>query len=81
MLLALFSPINISKMIRPKKSTINNATEAGKETELRPIRLSTPQQASSIERMPIGTYIHEKMERRHACFATWTADCELCQLR
>ena len=49
------SPRTVSHMTRAKNNTINNATEAGKDTELRPIRLSTPQQASRTHKTPIGT--------------------------
>lgn len=65
-------------MIRAKNSTINNATEAGKDTELRPIRLSTPQQANRTNKTPIGTYNHAVSDRRHASCQTCVSSQYIC---
>lgn len=52
-----------SQAINAKKTAIMQATEAGKETELRRMRESTPKHASSMITIPIGTYNQEVSER------------------
>lgn len=53
--LVLLSPMIKSHAIRPKKSSIMQETEAGKVTELMPMRLETPKQARRIRMIPVGT--------------------------
>ena len=69
--LVFLSPSRVSLKIKAKKRTISRATEAGNETELRPMILLTPQQANSTQRMPLGTYNQAVSVRRqascHAC--------------
>ena len=64
--LVLLSPNMVSHKIKAKKSTISKATDAGKETWLKPIRLLTPQHANSTHKTPIGTYNQAINVRRHA---------------
>lgn len=52
--LVLRSPIIISKKIKAKNKAIKQATEAGKDTELNPIRELTPKHARRIKRIPAG---------------------------
>jgi hypothetical protein len=47
------------------------ATEAGKETELSPMRESTPKHASKIIIIPEGTYSHAMTIRCDDERATW----------
>lgn len=49
------SPRNLSETRSEKKSTITQATEAGKETEERRMRDSTLKHAIKTMKMPIGT--------------------------
>lgn len=53
--LVFLSPTIKSQIIKPRNRTIKTATDAGKETELSPIRESTPKHASKITRIPTGT--------------------------
>jgi len=69
--LVLLVPIVLSHKIRAKKSTTSSATEAGNATELRLMRLSTPQQASSAQKAPIGTQSQANNVLRHANWATY----------
>ncbi len=50
----LRSPIIISKIIKAKNKAIKQATEAGKDTELNPIRELTPKHAKRMKRTPAG---------------------------
>ena len=56
--------------MRPKKSKIMHATDAGNETELSPIRLSTPKHKRRIINRPMGTYIQAVSVRCHDSRAT-----------
>jgi hypothetical protein len=51
----LRSPIKTSIRTRVKKRTTSRATDAGKVTELSPMRELTPKHAKRIIRIPIGT--------------------------
>jgi hypothetical protein len=52
--LVLWSPIIISKESKAKNKATKQATEAGKDTELNPIRELTPKHAKRIKRIPAG---------------------------
>jgi hypothetical protein len=47
----------ISKIIKPKNKTIKQATEAGKDTELNPMRELTPKHAKRMIKIPRGMKI------------------------
>lgn len=68
------SPSMVCRPIKLKNSKMSSATEEGKETELKLIKLSTPQHASKIHRTPIGTYIQAVTVRRHAIWTIWILD-------
>ena len=55
MFLVFLSPRSLWHNRRPKKSMMSNATDAGKDTEPSPMRLSAPQQARSMQNTPKGT--------------------------
>jgi hypothetical protein len=71
MALVFRSPTIISKTIKLKNKTIKQATEAGNDTELNPIRELTPKHARRISRIPKGTKIHTVKFRCHDRRATW----------
>lgn len=69
--LVLRSPMIISRTIKTKNKMIKQATEAGKDTELSPIREETPKHARSIIRTPKGMKIQQVKFRCHDSRATW----------
>jgi hypothetical protein len=70
MALVLRSPMIRSKMIKAKNKTIKQATEAGKDTELNPMRELTPKQARRMRRTPAGMKTHAVKFRCHDRRAT-----------
>jgi len=68
--LVFLSPIIQSQAIRAKKRTIMQATLAGNETELNPMRELTPKQARRMTMIPNGTYIQARRFRCHDNCAT-----------
>jgi len=62
----------ISKIIKPKNKKIKQATEAGKDTELNPMRELTPKHAKRMIKIPRGMKIQAVKFRGHDRRATWT---------
>lgn len=54
-----------SQNINAKNRIIMQATEAGKDIELRLMRESTPKQKDRVMRIPIGTKSHEVRDFLH----------------
>jgi hypothetical protein len=70
--LVLLFPIVKSQMIKAKKRASRTATEAGKDTEVSPIRELTPKHAKRINNIPIGTYSHAVRFLCHDTRTTWS---------
>lgn len=71
MALVLLSPKIESHSIKARNKRIIQATEAGNDTELSPIKESTPKQNSKVIMMPMGTQSQAVKLFRHDICMTW----------